>query len=97
MKNNQLSYNDYTSWKDFQSYFPEDLQICADYFPIENYFEYKGNTIHIDHYIPKVNEKKVKLILVHGGGANGRLMSPIGIALLKLGYECVIPDWSDSI
>ena len=92
MKNNQLSYNDYTSWKDFQSYFPEDLQICADYFPIENYFEYKGNTIHIDHYIPKVNEKKVKLILVHGGGANGRLMSPIGIALLKLGYECVIPD-----
>ena len=64
MKNNQLSYNDYTSWKDFQSYFPEDLQICADYFPIENYFEYEGNTIHIDHYIPKVNEKKVKLIMI---------------------------------
>ena len=37
-------------------------------------------------------KKKIKLILVHGGGANGRLMFPIGIALMKLGYECIVPD-----
>ncbi len=92
MEKQQFSYNDYSSWRDFQEYFPKDFRISKDYFPIENYRLWRGNTIHVDHYLPKENTKRLKLILVHGGGANGRLMSPIGIALLKLGYECIVPD-----
>jgi len=34
----------------------------------------------------------VKVILVHGGGSNGRIASPIGILLRQHGYSSVSPD-----
>ena len=92
MQKSKASYDDYTSWKEFQCYFPEDFRINSEFFPKENYIVWEGKTIHLDHYMPNQDEKKIKLILVHGGGANGRLMFPIGIALMKLGYECIVPD-----
>ena len=39
-----------------------------------------------------IRQKKHKLILLHGGGGNGRLLSPIGVFFQKLGYECIAPD-----
>ena len=92
MKKLDDSYLNYSIWKDLESYFPEDYRIDNKYYPNEYFIKWKNNNIHIDHYLPKNKTKKVKLILVHGGGGNGRLLSPIGIALLKLGFECIAPD-----
>ena len=92
MKNINDSYLNYSSWKELESYFPEGYRIDNEYHPKEYFIKWNNNNIHIDHYLPKKNTKKIKLILVRGGGGNGRLLSPIGIALLKLGFEWVAPD-----
>lgn len=92
MKEPEDSYNNYSSWKELERYFPKDFRINEAFFPNEYFMDWNGNAIHVDHYLPNENKRAIKLILVHGGGGNGRLLSPIGVALLKLGYECLAPD-----
>lgn len=46
--------------------------------------------IHIDHYKPL--SPKGRVILFHGVGGNGRLLSCIALPLMKNGYEVICPD-----
>lgn len=85
-------YDDYPAWKDFQAYYPEEFRISDDNKPTEEYWEWDEYSVHLDRYVPSENNKKVKILLVHGGGGNGRLMAPMGVVLQGLGYECVAPD-----
>lgn len=59
---------------------------------MEYYWNWDNFDVHIDHYYVDSTQKKHKLILLHGGGGNGRLLSPIAVFLQKLGYECIAPD-----
>lgn len=86
------SYDDYPQWKDFQSYYPEEFRIAEGEEPNEEYWDWKDYSVHIDRYLPHENIKKVKLILVHGGGGNGRLLAPMGSYLRAEGFECVAAD-----
>ena len=86
------SYETYSSWKSFQTFFPEEWRITSKYKPIEYYWNWDNFDVHIDHYYVDSTQKKHKLILLHGGGGNGRLLSPIAVFLQKLGYECIAPD-----
>ena len=86
------SYNDFPQWKDFQMYYPEEFRIAEGEEPAEEYWEWRDYTVHIDRYVPKENNKRLKVILVHGGGGNGRLLGPMGAYLRAEGYECVAPD-----
>ena len=46
--------------------------------------------IHIDHYKPDL--PKARLILFHGVGGNGRLLSCIALPLARAGFEVICPD-----
>lgn len=86
------SYREFESWRGFQEYFPEKARIKSGQEPQEEYWEWNEYSVHIDRYIPEQPAKSVKIILVHGGGANGRLMFPLGVVLRSNGYECVSAD-----
>ena len=86
------TYNDFPAWKEFQAYYPEEFRIVAANAPTEEYWEWDEYSVHLDRYVPQNNTKKVKILLVHGGGGNGRLMAPMGVVLSGQGYECVAPD-----
>ena len=86
------SYDKFNSWKGFQEYFPEEYRINKDNKPKESYWEWEDYSVHLDRYIPKEDNKKFKIILIHGGGGNGRLLSPLGVALCARGYELIAPD-----
>jgi len=86
------TYNDYPSWKKFQPYFPEAFRINPGEEPNEEYWKWTDYDVHLDRYIPEQNNRNIKIILVHGGGGNGRLLSPMGVALRGEGFECVAAD-----
>ena len=86
------SYETYSSWKTFQTFFPKEWRITSKNKPVEYYWNWDNFDVHIDHYYVDSTQKKHKLILLHGGGGNGRLLSPIAVFLQKLGYECIAPD-----
>lgn len=84
------TYKNKKIWKKIQNYLPKHNRITKDFYPVENYWEWHQNNIHIDFY-PNPSSK-VKIILLHGIGGNGRLLSFIGIPLYKHEYEVICPD-----
>lgn len=77
-------------WRQIQEYLPITNRIYENNVPEEKWIEIGKNQIHIDHYI--CNDAKGTIVIYHGVGGNGRLLSFIAIPLQKAGYEVVCPD-----
>lgn len=83
-------YIDRIEWRWYQKYIPEELRLNADSLPREEWFDFRGHAVHIDRY-PEENRRGV-VILLHGGGGNGRVLSPFARMLEGLGVEVIAPD-----
>ncbi|OKP84380.1 alpha/beta hydrolase [Paenibacillus sp. P32E] len=88
---NHLTYNESEIyWKQYQKFFPEELRIAENNLPSEEWWEWNDCRIHLDRmYAP---DSKIKVILIHGAGGNGRLLAPYARMLQKHGYDVVSPD-----
>lgn len=86
-----LMYATQQNWKDIQAFLPQHLQLTADTAPREEWWDWEGHRIHLDTY--RNPNAKIKVILFHGVGTNGRQMSTIlGAPLAKMGFECIASD-----
>ena len=85
-----MGYKNDIVWKKMQDFLPERNRLTKENIPDEYYLPLLGMEIHIDHYIAE-NPKEV-LILFHGVGGNGRLLSFIATRLQANGYEVICPD-----
>lgn len=85
------SYETEIVWKDIQQFLPTSLHFDKKHHPVEEWWENRGHTIHLDRWRnPAAN---VRLIMHHGVGTNGRQMSMIlGMPLLRAGFELVAID-----
>lgn len=69
---------------------PTRLRLVStkDHLPVEEWWENRGHKIHLDHW--RNQAAKVKVILHHGVGTNGRQMSMIlGVPLRSAGFDLV--------
>ncbi len=83
-------YNDNPIWKEREFLLPEEYRIDETNQPVELYMDWNKNKIHLDHYPnPKA---RAKIILLHGVGGNGRVLSFVAVPLHKAGFELIIPD-----
>lgn len=86
-----MSYRTKTSWKEIQSFLPKDYQLNEATMPKEEYWDWKGNKVHLDIY--RNPNAKAKVILFHGVGTNGRQMTTIiGRPLAEDGFEVISLD-----
>ncbi|MCC0647738.1 alpha/beta fold hydrolase [Clostridioides sp. ZZV15-6598] len=85
----QYYYNQ-TEWKLVQPYLPLNNQLREKNLPNEYFIKWEGINIHIDHY--KVDNHKGTVIVFHGVGGNGRLLSSLSLPLVEAGYEVICPD-----
>ena len=83
-------YENDTIWRQIQEYLPMKNRINSNNVPKEEWLEIGKNQIHIDHYI--CNDAKGIIVIYHGVGGNGRLLSFIAVPLHKAGYEVICPD-----
>ena len=84
-------YKDFPSWENFQPFFPKEYQLNEANLPEEEHIRMGKFNIHLDRYIPS-EKSEIKVLLLHGGGGNGRLFSPVGVGLREKGIECFAPD-----
>ncbi|MNZ58406.1 Alpha/beta hydrolase family protein [compost metagenome] len=78
-------------WKEIQNYLPCQNRLDDTTMPKEFFLELSdGNRIHLDVYSPK--SAKATIILFHGVGGNGRLLSFLAVPLYRCGYEVICPD-----
>ncbi len=86
-----MIYRSQQAWKDIQKFLPEKLHFNANFMPNEEWWDWKGNNVHLDTF--RNPAAKAKIILFHGVGTNGRQMSMIlGGTLAKNGYEVIAID-----
>lgn len=85
------TYADAPIWRDMQAFLPPEFQWQSDQLPGEEWWRWHGHDLHLDTY--RNPEAKVKVILFHGVGTNGRQMSMIlGEPLARRGYETIAVD-----
>jgi alpha-beta hydrolase superfamily lysophospholipase len=84
------SYVEFPHWREYQQYFPESWRAEGERVPEETWWKWRGMQIHIDRV--RRPQSKLKLLLLHGGGANGRVLAPLGVLLSQAGYETLAPD-----
>lgn len=90
MKKRCMYTNDET-WQKLQMFLPERNRISISCAPSEMFSTFDRTNIHLDIYNEHSNNG-VTLVLFHGVGGNGRLLSFIAAPLAKRGYKVVCPD-----
>lgn len=84
-------YRDRVEWRWYQKFVPQDLRVEGAWIPQEEWWEHNGHTIHLDRYAHP--EPRATVVLVHGGGGNGRVLGPFARMALRAGCEVVAPDF----
>jgi len=82
-------YSDNESWKKLQTLLPIKNRIDGILKPEEKYIEVNGMEIHIDEYEKK---SETTIVVLHGVGGNGRLVSFFAVPLARAGYNVICPD-----
>ncbi len=86
-----MTYEQQKAWKAIGEFLPEEYRYNADYKPVEEYWNWKGNNVHLDTF--RNPDAQAKVICFHGVGTNGRQISMIiGGPLAKKGFETISAD-----
>lgn len=86
-----MSYASQPNWREIQQFLPKEFQLGQGQEPTEEWWDWHNHKIHLDTY--RNPQAKVKVILFHGVGTNGRQMSLVlGAPLAKRGYEIIAID-----
>jgi alpha-beta hydrolase superfamily lysophospholipase len=91
MPKSKVDYSTQSSWREIQAFLPKEFQLERGHEPSEEWWQWRGHQVHLDCYRNPM--AKVKVILFHGVGTNGRQMSTIlGSPLFKRGFETIAID-----
>jgi alpha-beta hydrolase superfamily lysophospholipase len=83
-------YADLDGWRLYQPFFPEAMRCTPETTPTEEWWSWNGLDVHLDRLA--VPDAKLKVIVLHGAGAYGRVMAPAAVLARKHGYETLSPD-----
>lgn len=83
-------YHQDTTWQEMQRFLPAENRLNEQNLPREYFLKLGRFHLHIDHYETK--DPTARLILLHGAGGNGRLLSSIALPLQRAGVDVICPD-----
>ena len=78
-------------WKQIQQFLPEHNRISEDCMPEEKTIAFNEGNIRYDDYKAK-KDSNVSIVILHGVGGNGRLLSVIAVPFVKAGFNVICPD-----
>lgn len=81
-----------SGWRRVQALLPAPLRLGSADAPMpgEEWLDVGAFRVHLDCW--RRPDAAATVVLVHGGGGNGRLLAPFGAMAASLGYEVVAPD-----
>ena len=77
------------SWLKVQNLLPEKNRFSHEIFPKEKFVQVDHMEIHLDEYN---YDADTTIVIFHGVGGNGRLLSFVAVPLAKEGYNVICPD-----
>ena len=82
------TYAELDYWRKYLPFLPELMRLPRE--PEEEWWEWGNSQVHLDRL--DAPDATLKIIVLHGGGGNGRLVSAFGALAHNLGYSYVAPD-----
>lgn len=82
-------FKDQSVWLELQDYLPLESRITDKVKPVEEVVEYQNSEIRFDKYN---GDSDISVVIFHGVGGNGRLLSFLAVPLAKQGYNVICPD-----
>ena len=80
-----------SSWKTYKSILESEFGITLEMEPSESFTSIRGHNIRLDEW--KLEGKQLgTVILVHGGGGNGRILAPFAEPIASKGWRVLAPD-----
>ena len=83
-------YIDRIEWHWYQRFLPESWRLTEDFVPQEGWLEVEGCEIHVDRLTHP--NPSCTVMMLHGGGGNGRVLMPLGRMAHRAGAEVIAPD-----
>jgi alpha-beta hydrolase superfamily lysophospholipase len=83
-------YHQLDRWREYQDFFPPAMRCTPESTPTEEWWRWQGLDVHLDRLA--VPSAPLKVIVLHGAGAYGRVMAPAAVIARRHGYETVCPD-----
>lgn len=91
MSDARPSYATTDGWHAYQGWFPEHMRSSTpETTPDESWWSWRGLDVHLDR-MPNP-AAPLKVIVLHGVGAYGRVMAPAAVLARRHGFETVAPD-----
>jgi alpha-beta hydrolase superfamily lysophospholipase len=84
------TYDSHPTWREYQPHFPPAMRCTAESTPVEEYWRWRGLDVHLDRL--GAADSAIKVIVLHGAGAYGRVMAPAAVLAQRYGYDTVAPD-----
>jgi alpha-beta hydrolase superfamily lysophospholipase len=84
------SYAELDGWREYQRFFPPAMRCTDETTPTEEWWSWNCLDVHLDRMAAP--ESPIKVIVLHGAGAYGRIMAPAAVIARQHGFETVAPD-----
>jgi alpha-beta hydrolase superfamily lysophospholipase len=85
------SFRNHPSWTTYRAILAEEFGIVLTKEPEECFRAVRGHRVRIDHW-PASGVARGTLLLVHGGGGNGRILAPLAEPFAERGWKVLAPD-----
>ena len=86
------TYEDHRWWLAHQPFWPEEWRLEGEHVPRESRWSWGRFDVHLDRLDATGRSPRATVLLLHGGGGNGRALMPLGRALAAAGLDVVAPD-----
>ena len=88
-----MTYRKSASWQTYRHILAARFDLAIDHEPVERRRTLRGHDLHLDDWAARGALKAAgTLILVHGGGGNGRVLAPFADRIAAMGWDVVAPD-----
>ena len=83
-------YSDRIEWRWYQRFLPERWRLTGASIPHEEWVTVGEHEVHVDRL--RHPEPRCTVVMLHGGGGNGRVVMPLGRVAHRAGAEVIAPD-----
>jgi len=84
------TYESLTHWRKYEEHFPAFMRATPETMPKEEWWKWRGLNVHLDR--ATVPGSRLKVLVIHGAGAYGRVMAPCAVLAQRYGFDTVSPD-----
>lgn len=85
------TFSELASWSDYRTILSEEFAISLQTTPSERLLPIRGHGIRVDEWAAS-GQCRGTLVLVHGGGGNGRILAPFAEPIARHGWRVLAPD-----